>query len=229
MNKKVEYENILDESLSKVLQGEETIDSVVKAYSQWENQLKATLETAQWLSDQGQLLTPRTGFLKSSNQYMASHLMVTNLRRQFNSKAFGQVNYLRRFMITILILFVVFLGGAGLVIVGGESLPGDAFYPIKITTENLRLALTLQPSKEAYLHLQFAQEHLIACAILASQGQYNDAEIARRHYEHHMVGAGRLVPVFSQNGLNAEMLFSNFNRIYLQDIKTIQVILPGGF
>jgi hypothetical protein len=229
MNENVKFEKILDESLDRVLLGDVKIDAIVENYPRWKNQLKSALETAQWLIDQGNQMTPRPGFINSNKLYITSSLLVMNLRRDYDFKAFYKRVFFRRILLAIVVIGLIFSAGGGLVIVGDESLPGDIFYPLRIATENIRLALTLQPSKEAYLHLQYAQEHLIACAMLVSHGRYNHAQVALNHYERHMSGAGRLVPVLSQNGLNADQLFSRFNRIFLQDFETIQVLLPGGF
>jgi hypothetical protein len=191
--------------------------------------LKESLETAQWLSAQRQHLSPRPGFIDASKRYLESELMVSTLKQGFRYFPFRREGYVQRLAITLVILFLVFMGGAGLVLTGEDSLPGETLYPLKITTENTWLALTLQPTKKAQLHLQFAQEHLVACAIVASQGRYEDAQIALRNYERHMASAGRFASIQSKYDHNSSMVFVDFNRRYLQDMETIQILIPGGF
>ncbi len=223
------FERILDESLTRVLTEKESVDSVLRTYPQKDNQLKDSLEIAKWLSDQGQQIEPHPGFIASSQQSLISELVLSRLQKQFSYIPFRREGFIRRLAIIITLLCVVFFSGAGMILSGEDSLPGETFYPVKVTTENIWLALTLQPSNRAQLHLQFAQEHLIACAIVASQGRYEDAKVALNNYERHMAGAGRLIPLLSQFGNNGGMFFVDFNQRYLQDVETIQILLPGDF
>jgi hypothetical protein len=229
MSEKKKFATILDKSLSRVLEDKDPIKTVTAGYPEWSDQLKESLETAQWLSAQRQHLSPRPGFVDASKRYLESELMVSTLKQRFRYFPFRREGFVRRIAITLVILFLVFTGGAGLVLTGEDSLPGETLYSIKITTENTWLALTLQPTKKAQLHLQFAQEHLVACAIVASQGRYEDAEIALRNYERHMASAGRFASIMSKNDPNGGLFFVNFNQRYLQDMETIQKLIPGGF
>jgi hypothetical protein len=226
---KGKIETILDESLSRVLDDKESLDTVVEDYSEWGNELKDPIKTAQWLAGQRQILEPRPGFISSTQQYLSSEIILTKLHRQFRFMPFRREGYIRRLVTVLLICLVTLFGGAALILTSEDSLPGDALYQVKIVTEDIWVALPLQPSKQARLHLQFAQEHLIACAILASQGRYKDAENALQHYERHMAGAGRLVPFISDFGPNEEMFSIDFSQRYLQDIETIRILLPGEF
>jgi hypothetical protein len=230
MNKHEKFEYILDECLTRVLDHNEPVDIVVDDYPWWKDRLKGEIDAAVWLHDQGEHLSPRPGYIISTQKHLESQLLVSNLQSQFRYSAYRGRGYLTRFTLIVLTVLTIFLGGGGVALAAVDSLPGDALYSVRMSTENIWLALTLQPTREAQLHLQYANEHLIACAILVSQGRNEDAMTALRNYDRHMAGAGRLVPVLSKHGnLDAEAFFINFNRIYLQDIGTIQVLLPGEF
>jgi hypothetical protein len=229
MGKQKKFVTTLDESLTRVLKDKEPIETVVAGHPEWGDQLRESLKTAQWLSEQRRYLSPRPGYIDASQRYLESDLMVSNLKQRFRYFPYRREGLMRRLSLLIVVFFLVFSGGAGLVLGGEDSLPGETLYPIKVISESISLALTLQPTKQAQLHLQFAQEHLVACAIVASQGRYEDAQIALRNYERHMARAGRLVPVVSQDDFNDSMFFVDFNQRYLQDMETIQILIPGGF
>jgi hypothetical protein len=153
-----------------------------------------------------------------------------NLQKKFRYKAYLERGYLTRLAISAIIVLLIFLGGGGVALAAEDSLPGNVLYQVKLSKEDIRLALTLQPSKEARLHLQYANEHLVDCAILASDGRRDDAMISLLKYEHHIASASRLVPVLSQDGnLEGEALFMDFNQIYFRDTETIKVLFPGEY
>jgi hypothetical protein len=117
----------------------------------------------------------------------------------------------------------------GTIWVSDYAMPGDFFYPVRTASEDIVLVLTLQPSKKADRHLLFAQDHLVACALAASQGRYEEAKIALRNYERHIAGAGRLEPSLKQETNGVDLLTFDFSRIFLEDLKTLQVLFPGEF
>jgi hypothetical protein len=129
-----------------------------------------------------------------------------------------------------MIIMLSLLSGGGVVLAAEASLPGEGLYPLKTATEYVRVGLTFDASKEASLHLQFAQEHLVACAIVASQGRYEDALTALRNYEHHIASTGRIVHTLNQSGNGiSDTILQGFSRIYLQDFETLKILLPGEF
>lgn len=230
MNKQKKFEVVLDECINRVITQNVPIDYVVNDYPQWKDMLKSEIETALWLHNEGDHLSVRTGFISATKQYLLSQLLVINLQKKFRYRAYRERGLLTRYALSAIIVLLLFLGGGGVAVAAEDSLPGNVLYTVKLSKEDIRLALTLQPSKDAKLHLQYANDHLVDCAILASDGRIEDAKRALLNYEHHIANAGRLVPVLSQDGnLDGEALFMDFNRIYLRDTETIKVLLPGEY
>jgi hypothetical protein len=56
----------------------------------------------------------------------------------------------------------------------GNSLPGDAFYPIKLGVEKAQLAITLDAGARARLHAQFGQVRLNEAQRLVAAGRVQD-------------------------------------------------------
>lgn len=224
----MKYENILQACLSRVLEGDDSLETVVSEYPQWSDQLRAALETALWLQNQRKEFEPRPGFVRSTRASLPGLIEAGRLKAP--DQRIFQPNLLNRVALLIILIQVIFLTGGGLVFVADSALPGNKLYPMKTLVEDVRLALTFDDGKDTQLHLQFAQEHLIICAEMVSQGQNEDALVALRNYENHMVGAGRKLRALQFHDLyEGDKLRNNFNQIYLQDLEILKILFPGVF
>jgi hypothetical protein len=66
------------------------------------------------------------------------------------------------------------VGGLTSAAASGNSLPGDAFYPIKLGVEQAQLAITFDPMARARLHAQFAEVRLGEASRLIAAGRVED-------------------------------------------------------
>ena len=57
-------------------------------------------------------------------------------------------------------VLVIVMSGWGITVASANSQPGDLLYPVKLATERVRFALTLQPEGRAELRLSFADRRL---------------------------------------------------------------------
>jgi hypothetical protein len=223
------YQVILQECLARVLEGGEPLDEVVNEYPHLRDRLVLEIKGAHWVRDQSAAYEPRPGFVTSTRQHFIENLPRTPQKiRSARSVRPIQVQ-LSRLVLVLFIVMAILLGGAGIALAAQDALPGEGLYPVRIATEDLQLLLTFDPVKQAYLHLQFAQGHLVACAIQVSQGQPEEALVALQNYERHMAEMGRIVSLPHQDVVIPANLFYNFSQVFLQDIGTLQVLLPGAF
>ncbi len=58
-------------------------------------------------------------------------------------------------------VLVIVMSGWGITAASAHSQPGDLLYPLKLVTERVRFALTLQPEGRAELRLSFADRRLV--------------------------------------------------------------------
>jgi hypothetical protein len=84
----------------------------------------------------------------------------------------------------IAVLLLVVLGtaalGSGVVWAAQDSLPGDLLYPVKLVTEDLRLALASAPANQVDLALQLVEERVGEVQALAAAGRpIPDGTVAR--------------------------------------------------
>ena len=96
----------------------------------------------------------------------------------------------------IAVLLVVVVGtaalGGGVLWAVGDSLPGDLLYPVKLATEDVRLALTSAPADQVDLALQFVEERAEEVQTLVVAGrQVPDETVTRmeRHIERALIQA----------------------------------------
>jgi hypothetical protein len=68
----------------------------------------------------------------------------------------------------------VLVGGLTSAAASGNSLPGDALFPIKLGVEQAQLAITFDPVARARLHAQFAEVRLLEAQRLVAAGRVQD-------------------------------------------------------
>ena len=72
--------------------------------------------------------------------------------------------------VAVSVVVALLLGGVGTVAAAGGALPGDLLYPVKLTTEQARLAFTLSDTGKARLHIELAERRVSELTEAAYQG-----------------------------------------------------------
>jgi len=83
-----------------------------------------------------------------------------------------------------LIFGLVFGSAGGVAFASADSLPNSPIYPVKLATEQVRLALTSSPAGKAALHLELAHERVREMARLAEVGEEPDEATWERLQSH---------------------------------------------
>ena len=114
--------------------------------------------------------------------------------------------------------FVVGLGAvaiaASTALVSAGSVAEDALYSVKITSEQMRLALATSPEDLAVVQLSIAEHRLAEAIALASLGNEDDAIVASSEYGEHMANAAaELAQVESLQPKTATMVLQLQQRI----------------
>ncbi len=78
---------------------------------------------------------------------------------------------LRRALVTLMVVAVLFVSGTGLVRASSNSLPGDNLYPVKRTWEDTLLLLTFDAQKRGELELEHEHERLDELNELFTEGR----------------------------------------------------------
>jgi len=225
----MKYEKVLQICLERVLEGGEPLATVMAGYPRWQAQLEPDIETALWLQARGPAFDPRPGFGAGTRpnqvvRWAATRPAVWGWRGRFE----WPVWTFRRAFLALALLLALVLSGGGVALAAEDALPGEGLYPFKTGAEGLTLAFTPDKIRQTELHLQYAQDHLIAYAVLMSKGETEAASIALRNYDKHIAGVGqniRTLTAGSHGG--AEALSVLFNEVFLQDVRVFQILLAA--
>lgn len=225
------YPLILQECLEKHLLYGESLEDIAAEYPQWGNRLSVDLKAAIYLNNQTNLFNPRAGFISSSKKYLLEKIACGSNTHIIENRRIPSMRLLLpRLLLPFLVVVVILFSGTGVIFAAQSSFPGDSLFPIKTAVEGIRLALTFDEVKDAELHLQYAQDYMVACATLISQERQHDAAEAVQLYEYHVTRTARLLLEQStQNPVVFSYLLMDFNNRLLQDLETFHILLPGEF
>ena len=225
------YHNAFQNCLERILQDGERLDVVVSDYPKWRERLADDLGAATRLGEAGKSIQPRREYIPTAKKYILEQIGQEIKPNNFWDQLFNtEIQPAARYVTILLAIIIFSIVNGGLIIASDRSLPGDRLYPLRHISESITLVLTFDNAREAVLQQRMAQDYLVACADLVSQGRSEDALEALRKYEIYISGTGRQLLEISQSG-NGELsqMEANFSRLYLQDLETLQVILPDVY
>lgn len=81
------------------------------------------------------------------------------------------------------LLVALFAMGTGAAFASQNAIPGDILYPVKITTEQIRVSITADEAKKATLHLEFAAQRLREMARLAEENRLDAPDTILANYQ----------------------------------------------
>ncbi len=94
--------------------------------------------------------------------------------------------YAMRVLVVGLIVIAV---AASTALVSAGTVADDALYSVKVTSEQMRLALATSPEDRAVVELSIAEHRLAEATALAALGNEDDAIVATSEYGEHMANA----------------------------------------
>lgn len=110
--------------------------------------------------------------------------------------------------IPLIIALIVVLSGGGVTMASQASLPGETLYPVKIITENVREAITLNPESKAKLEVRFAAERVAEVKeMLAEKGvEPKGLDVALSRLQEHAAKAAENIEKIGQEGKDVSAL-----------------------
>jgi hypothetical protein len=163
MNKIEDFDNILDECLQRLLEGE-TVEACLSLYPEHAAELEPLLRTAQ--------NTLKTTDIRPGPEFRdrARYQFQSAVREMPVKERRGFFPTFRPALAVVVMLVIVLLAGGGVVVASGNSLPGSPLYSVKLSTESVRLALTPSALGKAELNARFADERVEEIIRLAEKG-----------------------------------------------------------
>jgi hypothetical protein len=166
-----EFNNILDECLERIVLGGETLEQCLERYPEQAAELKPLLETVLAVKE-ASAVEPRPEFKARASYQFRSALgeKAAPKRRSF----FG---WLPRWATALTIVLIVLLAGGGTVVAASNSMPDSILYPVKLATEEVRLAFTPSQLGKARLCSGFADERVAEIIYMAEKGDAHQVEL----------------------------------------------------
>jgi len=154
--------NKLDQILEVCLQAIErgdTIETVISRYPEFADELRPILETTVSLKNKNLFGVPSDVVRRNRAKILqhAAEMREGRVKRRSQNIWFGS---LRRAMVTLIVLTVVFASGTSLVRASSSTVPGDQLYPVKRTWENMLVFVTVDSQKREFLELEQENERL---------------------------------------------------------------------
>ena len=229
MNK--EFDEALQFCLDLIRGRTETIDSVVARYPEFEDELRAQLEVAVWLSTTSAALEPRPGFVSASRRRLVSRIQqeqqpapVLALTWGERLQQFLSVQKVAPVAFVFILMLALFVSGT-VVSAAQKSLPGDDLYSVKRTLEQIALATSLDEKNDAELQIQFVENRGSEVQALIVEERYEEVAETIQDYEEQVSKTLEIImDVSNQDRFLAYDLAAQLDGI-LAEQKTILAVL----
>ncbi len=191
MNSKLDW--VIDECLSRVQTGDETVQDCVQEYPELKDVLEPLLALAIQVNGTLAPEEPSAQFVHNAklrvlNQVKASVTSTSSVKVQ--PKRVWRIDFRSRRWSTIIagvvIAALLFGSGIGMKQASASALPGDSLYPIKRAGEEIQLALSFTPDGDIALLFEFADSRLEEAQTLSEEGRFDDLGKALEGFEEAM-------------------------------------------
>ena len=146
MNQK-HLSDILETCLGQVLNGQQTIDSVLSRYPDYADELRAELDAVLWLQDRRKLVEMRPGYLAASRKRLVTQIsQPVPVKKPVKKPALAWWNQKAfRLSFVALFLFVFVFSAWGGVYAASTALPGDTLHQVKLAAAKLLFEIPEPP------------------------------------------------------------------------------------
>lgn len=173
MTKKLE--NIFNECVERMLRGE-SIESCLKDYPKEADELRPLLITAVNIERRAHLVQPRPEFKGWARVRLEGAQIYA--RQQKQPRGNGFLVWRQGWALALTAVFVILFACAGTAAAASDALPDEPLYPIKLTTEQVRLAFTFSDTSKTKLHTRLIEKRSLEIAAMARQGKTEQVAVA---------------------------------------------------
>ena len=183
MSKNKDIENILDECLERMLLNGETVEQCLANYPEHADELRPLLETAM---NAGVVSSIQPG---AEFRDRARHQLQAAFRdmEEKQRRPFFIWNWQPRWATAaVTIALVLLISGGGTAAAAAGSMPGDTLYPVKLATEQTRLAFTFTDLGKAEVYTELADKRVDEIIYLVEQNKPNQIETTSERLNGHL-------------------------------------------
>lgn len=184
MKRNREFDDILNECIERVLKGE-SIEACLAAYPEHAAELEPLLHTAVD-TIKAAAVVPRPDFRQRAGYEFQAAI------RDLRPKKQGSFRWQVRLVTVISIVMVILMAGTSTVAAASNSLPDETLYPVKLATEEVRLALTPSALGKAELYAEFADKRVDEIIKMADKGNVAQVVKTTERMNDHLVAMANL-------------------------------------
>jgi hypothetical protein len=200
--KNKEFDNILNECLERITLKGESLEQCLERYPQQAAELKPLLETVLAVK-KASAVEPRPDF-----KARARYQFRSALGEKAAPKGRSFFGWLPRWATALTIVLVVLLAGGGTMAAAANSMPDGILYPVKLATENVRLAFTPSQLGKARLCSDFADERVVEIIYMAEKGDAESVEATTERLDDRLEKLAVLVSGLEGDEKNADAMFT---------------------
>jgi len=182
MNQQEQFEQVFNQCLERLFKGE-SIETILLDFPEQADQLKPLLKVAA----AGRIFSrvqPRQDF-KSRARYeflAAARELEAHPRRRWA----WRWSWHSAWAMAVTAVAVVVLAGGGTIWASNSSLPGETLYGVKISSENVQLALTFSDVDKTELNAKFANRRTTEIESLVLEGDTEQIQLAAANFSQNL-------------------------------------------
>ena len=178
------FENILDECLERLRQGE-SVEQCLARYPEQAAQLEPLLRVAMASRKASSGVAPRPEFKARTRYQIQSQLHAKEPKAA--PKKTGLVGWVPKWAVVVASVVLIFLvAGTGTVAASSTSMPDDTLYPVKLAAERMQLRLSRGNVRKARVNVHLADRRVKEIVYLAKKGDGRRLDRALLRLEGHM-------------------------------------------
>jgi hypothetical protein len=169
-----EISQIIEDNLERVLSGQTSMEEVLRQHPQYAAGLRRELEAAVWLHSRSEQVAPRAGFIQASRKRVVEQIK-QEARSQNGKPALpGMAGTMQRrvfqWAAALVVLLIILFGAGGLISFSQNTIPGQALYGVKRTSEAVAMAISLDPVSKVELSIQITDRRFNEMQELVAAG-----------------------------------------------------------
>jgi hypothetical protein len=180
-----QIDQIINENVTAISTGEESLESILARYPQMAGELRPRLEAAIWLRQVRFSVATRPGFIHDSRKYLETQ--IRSMQPHTIWQRLFRLHTPQRWLINLgaLTLLVISLAAIvnDLILTARLSIPNEPLYSTKLVIEDIQLALTFNRTAKTDLYIQFSRERTTEFVELVLRGDYEYLPAAARRLE----------------------------------------------
>jgi hypothetical protein len=167
-------EDIFNECYERIRSGE-SLKSCLKRYPKHAAELEPLLKTAFDIGRRASYIHPRPEFKHWARVHLEG--MQHHARQQRQPAKPGPFIWRQSWSVAVAAVLIIVLTGSSTVIASSNALPDEPLYPVKLATEDMRLAFAVSDTQKAQVHTQLAETRAAEVETMADQGKTEHAAI----------------------------------------------------